>query len=465
MAPEAGKTSHLPELVHTSNVQRNAARASSAVTAIELRQVRLNNHPVSCRDPEQGNYQMMDNHQEPTYKYLHLLLPVNVSDKPTTLGRRIFLYSTASAATGLVISSSAMARVDSIRLRFDRSDAGSWHLVGSDDTLTARRSDNAPLHLRRRQRYIVVNDAWPEHPFQLVDEDGDVLLSQAGGGRLDENGGLSVHRWEDYPERMSFTITDELAAVVDRYRSGADRSMQGDVVVIGAGERPEDEDGRADGREDDGEDADEDGREEEGREDDRQDREERSRDDDADEDRRRDDEHRPDDPGEDRRRDDERQPEDPGEDRGRGDEERGPPDDDPAEDRRQDGDTPAEDRRRDDEDPAEGPEDDRGRDDDVPGDREAEDGASDGGGEEAAGDVGDGAAEDGAGPDREAGGEETADDPDDGPGSETGDDDDSPADAGPSEDPGASGNESQGDQGQSGATPGVLVDVIRALLR
>lgn len=178
-------------------------------------------------------------------------------DRLDSLDRRSFVALAGAGALSIVATSSAAARRggDRARIRVEPTGDGTWHVTGTDLGLTERRSSNAPLILREGVRYIVVNDGWPEHPFELRDDRGNSLILQGGDGALHDDRAVDYRHWDDYPERVSFTLVEPLSTHVETYGSTADGSMEGDVVVRGARDLDEedDEEREEEGRGEDGE--------------------------------------------------------------------------------------------------------------------------------------------------------------------------------------------------------------------
>lgn len=93
--------------------------------------------------------------------------------------------------------------------------------------------ENATITLQEGLRYEVVNLGAGNHPFQLRDADGDVLVAAAGNGNLqDYEPANVVVNGEN--GTVTFTLTGNLADWVATYNCAPHASMEGDVVVTSA---------------------------------------------------------------------------------------------------------------------------------------------------------------------------------------------------------------------------------------
>ncbi len=75
-------------------------------------------------------------------------------------------------------------------------------------------------------RYTILNKAGPIHPFQLLDGT-TILLSENGGGSFEDN---PVVDFEKKSGSISFTLTQELANVLDAYNCLYHTSMTGTIT-------------------------------------------------------------------------------------------------------------------------------------------------------------------------------------------------------------------------------------------
>lgn len=90
--------------------------------------------------------------------------------------------------------------------------------------------ENTPLTLEEDRRYTIVNLGAGNHPFQLRDADGNVLIAAAGNGSIQDYEPANVVVNEDEGS-ISFTLTGGLAEAVATYNCQPHRAMEGDVIV------------------------------------------------------------------------------------------------------------------------------------------------------------------------------------------------------------------------------------------
>lgn len=86
------------------------------------------------------------------------------------------------------------------------------------------------MTLPEGQRYRFRNRAWREHPLEFRDEEGDPLLSQdsAVEGVFEDDDHVD---WRAEGNWVEFSLTQNLAAVLDHYVSAADDDISDDVVT------------------------------------------------------------------------------------------------------------------------------------------------------------------------------------------------------------------------------------------
>lgn len=93
--------------------------------------------------------------------------------------------------------------------------------------------ENATITLQEGLRYELVNLGAGNHPFQLRDADGDILIAAAGNGNLQDYEPANVVVDEENGT-ITFTLTGNLADWVATYNCAPHASMEGDIVVNSA---------------------------------------------------------------------------------------------------------------------------------------------------------------------------------------------------------------------------------------
>ena len=90
--------------------------------------------------------------------------------------------------------------------------------------------ENTPLTLEEDRRYTIVNLGADNHPFQLRDADGNVLIAAAGDGDIQDYEPANVVVNEEEGS-ISFTLTGGLAEAVATYNCQPHAAMEGEVIV------------------------------------------------------------------------------------------------------------------------------------------------------------------------------------------------------------------------------------------
>jgi transforming growth factor-beta-induced protein len=90
--------------------------------------------------------------------------------------------------------------------------------------------ENTPLTLEEGGRYTIVNLGSSNHPLQLRDSDGDVLIAAAGDGSLQDYEPADVVV-NDEEGSITFTLTGNLADWVATYNCQPHAAMEGEIIV------------------------------------------------------------------------------------------------------------------------------------------------------------------------------------------------------------------------------------------
>ena len=108
-----------------------------------------------------------------------------------------------------------------------------WKVTAIDgDAARVPLNENNPqIGLEVDKRYLIVNNGWSAHPFELRDTGGEVLLSQDQGttGSFEDNAAVE---WVNNGDELVFTLTEALAEEIASYICAVHNSMQGAITVI-----------------------------------------------------------------------------------------------------------------------------------------------------------------------------------------------------------------------------------------
>ncbi len=116
-----------------------------------------------------------------------------------------------------------------VMARFDNVGNDAWTLPSATDGVALDEGDNPTIMFRTGTRHHIENSAGAEvYPLAFENEAGTQLLTQDGTGSFQDDPGVN---WVDTGDVVEFTLTEELAAALDRYICPAAESMQGDVVT------------------------------------------------------------------------------------------------------------------------------------------------------------------------------------------------------------------------------------------
>jgi hypothetical protein len=108
-----------------------------------------------------------------------------------------------------------------------------WVVSGIDGNQNVASVDeeNPTLTLQVGNRYRIENLAAAEHPLELLDADGNVLLAQGGAGTLADDGEIA---YAEDANGVSFTLTEALAEQLAGYQCGVHPEMAGDIEIAQA---------------------------------------------------------------------------------------------------------------------------------------------------------------------------------------------------------------------------------------
>lgn len=90
--------------------------------------------------------------------------------------------------------------------------------------------ENTPITLDEGKRYRFVNLGAANHPFELRDSDGEVLIAAAGNGDLQNDVDINVEL-NSTEGSIEFTLTDKLTEKVSTYNCQPHPSMVGDIII------------------------------------------------------------------------------------------------------------------------------------------------------------------------------------------------------------------------------------------
>ena len=103
--------------------------------------------------------------------------------------------------------------------------------VDGDRNVANVDEENPTLRLQVGNRYRIENLAAAEHPLELLDTDGNVLLAQGGAGTLADDGEIA---YAEDASGVSFTLTEALAEQLAGYQCGVHPEMAGDIEIAQA---------------------------------------------------------------------------------------------------------------------------------------------------------------------------------------------------------------------------------------
>lgn len=121
---------------------------------------------------------------------------------------------------------------DETNITIDNEGASAWLIteIDGDGAAADLDTENSELTLNEGIRFTIVNLGADNHPFELRDADGNVLIAEAGDGSLQENEEINVVVDEN-AGTISFTLTGELAANVATYNCQPHPDMEGTLTV------------------------------------------------------------------------------------------------------------------------------------------------------------------------------------------------------------------------------------------
>jgi plastocyanin len=110
--------------------------------------------------------------------------------------------------------------------------SSAWIVVSIDGEGASAETDveNAAITLEAGNRYLFVNLGAANHPFELRDADGEVLIAEAGNGELQDDEDVAVVV-DESEGTIEFTLSGDLAARVATYNCQPHPSMVGDLIV------------------------------------------------------------------------------------------------------------------------------------------------------------------------------------------------------------------------------------------
>jgi len=111
--------------------------------------------------------------------------------------------------------------------------SSSWEItdIEGDGAEAELDTENAELTLEEGVRYTITNLGADNHPLQLRDADGEVLIAAAGNGSLQDDEDINVVVDEE-AGTLTFTLTGALAENVATYNCAPHASMEGAITVM-----------------------------------------------------------------------------------------------------------------------------------------------------------------------------------------------------------------------------------------
>lgn len=145
----------------------------------------------------------------------------------------------ACGAACFLLASAGTVKASDATVRLDNEGTTAWTVSEDSEGLIDTGSENPDIVLEQGKRYEFTNEGWSDHRFQILDENGAVLLSQDGDGGFHDDGGV---QWQDTGDAFEFTVTQELASHLHVYHCTRHSSMNGEIMTAEeADERREEE--------------------------------------------------------------------------------------------------------------------------------------------------------------------------------------------------------------------------------
>jgi plastocyanin len=129
------------------------------------------------------------------------------------------------------VSVTAEGSTSSEQSTFTMNNVGSsaWEVPSADEEYVGTSGgENPTITLETGVRYTISNEGWSTHPLAFHDESGNILLSQSSVGEFENDDDIN---WSDDGDKLAFTLTDGLAAEVDRYICTVHNSMEGRITI------------------------------------------------------------------------------------------------------------------------------------------------------------------------------------------------------------------------------------------
>jgi len=111
-------------------------------------------------------------------------------------------------------------------LTFDATETSSWTVATVGDDIGEHTEINPTVIMEPGVQYLIINDGWSTHPLALQDSNQNMLLSQDGSGRFEDDPEVE---WVHEGKFISFILTPALADEVDRYTCTTHDSMTGEI--------------------------------------------------------------------------------------------------------------------------------------------------------------------------------------------------------------------------------------------
>jgi hypothetical protein len=117
-----------------------------------------------------------------------------------------------------------------VTITLDNVGSSAWQAtsIDGDEDVAPLNENNPTLTLEPGTRYVIENNGWDAHPLAFRDEAGEELLTQDGDGKYETD---SAVEWVDEDDELAFTLTDDLAAEVEKYICTIHSSMRESVTV------------------------------------------------------------------------------------------------------------------------------------------------------------------------------------------------------------------------------------------
>lgn len=164
---------------------------------------------------------------------------MNTMNKKKSIFNKLLILILASLFSTIIFSAcsddsptSPPVTPDVTNITIDNEGASAWLIteIDGDGASAELDTENTELTLDEGFRFTITNLGAANHPFELRDADGNVLISAAGDGSLQDDEEINVVV-DEQAGTIKFTLTGDLAANVATYNCQPHPDMEGTLTV------------------------------------------------------------------------------------------------------------------------------------------------------------------------------------------------------------------------------------------